>query len=371
MNRPANGLGGKLFKWGTTMKTGVLKEYLGIVVDMEQNVYMQNNILASIQCQIEDAKNAKVFSDPNRPVEPKPNRTTSVFESIFIAVGMGGIVFLAAIIPVGIILDILIGFTSTLENWIKVAIVSFWIGIAYAAFQLYRERCENKEKQEKNTEAKREYQAQLELYEETLVSNQKKRQEDETERAVKTLFLESQKAQVIKSLVASEEHLKEIYEKDIIFPKYRNLVMVCSLYEYICAGRCTELEGHEGAYNILESEIRLDRIINQLDQVITNLEQIRQNQFMLYSAIQKSNVRLGLIMDSTNRLSSRLNDFYNSSIQLNDQTAELNARIAELQASSELTAYYTERAQKELAYMNRMDYLSGRNDAVFFNHPPV
>ena len=65
--------------------------------------------------------------------------------------------------------------------------------------------------------------------------------------------------------------------------------MVCSLYEYIRAGRCTELEGHEGAYNILETEIRLDRIILQLDKVVAQLEQIKHTQFMLYSAVQESN----------------------------------------------------------------------------------
>mgnify|MGYP001864484039 FL=1 len=80
-----------------------------------------------------------------------------------------------------------------------------------------------------------------------------------------------------------------IYDKNIIFPKYRRLPLVCSLYEYFCSGRCSTLEGHEGAYNILEMEIRLDRIITQMDMVITRLESIRDGQYVLYSAIQDSN----------------------------------------------------------------------------------
>ena len=59
------------------------------------------------------------------------------------------------------------------------------------------------------------------------------------------------------------------------------------------------------------------------------------------------------------------------SSQLNENAAQLNTHIIELQKDSALTAYYVERTQKELAYMNRMDYLSGRNDDVFWNHPPV
>jgi len=109
----------------------------------------------------------------------------------------------------------------------------------------------------------------------------------------------------------------------------------------------------------------------QLDKVITQLEKIQQNQVILYSAIQKSNQRISQIIDSTSYMASRLDDFYSNSLQLNSRAAELNTRIAELQQSSALTAYHAERTQKELAYMNRMDYLSGRNDDVFFNHPPV
>lgn len=66
-------------------------------------------------------------------------------------------------------------------------------------------------------------------------------------------------------------------------------------------------------------------------------------------------------------------------IQMGIQAAEeqsvsmkqMEAKLSELQASSALTAYQAERAQKELHYMNQMDYLSGRNDDVFFNLPPV
>lgn len=70
------------------------------------------------------------------------------------------------------------------------------------------------------------------------------------------------------------------------------------------------------------------------------------------------------ILVSTCRMASSLQDF-------RGEAAALNGHIAELQKTSSLTAYFSERTQKELAYMNRMDYLSGRNDDVFFNHPPV
>lgn len=76
---------------------------------------------------------------------------------------------------------------------------------------------------------------------------------------------------------------------------------MCSLYEYICAGRCSTLEGHEGAYNLYETEMRLDQIITRLDKVIANLGAIRENQFMLFSAIQDMKSKTHVSQFSANR----------------------------------------------------------------------
>lgn len=70
----------------------------------------------------------------------------------------------------------------------------------------------------------------------------------------------------------TEEALNSLYCAGIIFPKYRNLIAISSIYEYFESGRCNTLTGHEGAYNIYENEIRLNRIIVQLDIVIDKLE---------------------------------------------------------------------------------------------------
>ena len=82
--------------------------------------------------------------------------------------------------------------------------------------------------------------------------------------------------------------------------------MVSSIYEYLCAGRCTTLEGHEGAYNILELEIRLDRIITQLDRVIENLEAIRANQYTLYSCLKESNRKMDMLLREENRIAASM-----------------------------------------------------------------
>ena len=45
------------------------------------------------------------------------------------------------------------------------------------------------------------------------------------------------------------ELLNNYYDKNIIYPKYRDLVALCMIYEYLVSGRCLTLEGRNGAYN--------------------------------------------------------------------------------------------------------------------------
>lgn len=91
------------------------------------------------------------------------------------------------------------------------------------------------------------------------------------------------------------KELKEIYSYDVIFPKYRNLISVCSFFEYICSGRCDSLEGYQGAYNIFEMELRQNVIIGKLDQISENLETVAQNQYVLYTKISESNQAISSI----------------------------------------------------------------------------
>lgn len=80
--------------------------------------------------------------------------------------------------------------------------------------------------------------------------------------------------------------LDKLYSVDVIYPKYHTLPALTSIYEYLVTGRCEELSGAHGAYNLYEDEIRKDTIISQLNTVIENLEQIKQNQYMLYEQVK-------------------------------------------------------------------------------------
>lgn len=326
------------------MDTAALREYLGMVVDLEKNIFLQENLMRSIQRKI-DGLSILTMQKPVKPLKQSPPKEPQFGILEFLEwMGPGvGIAFFIALFSMEIALIALIGwgiwgFTTNAkdkENYQS---------------KLWKYNAEQKELERKYEEEMREY------------------RDDQVMREQLKVVWGQDVSQIKVMCEETKGRLRTAYAKDIVFPKYRNLTMVTSIYEYLCAGRCTTLDGHEGAYNILETEIRLDQIIVQLDRVIANLEKIQQNQYMLYSAIQESNAQSARLLESTDRMAEQLQAMQSQNAL---QGEALTAQIKELQKSSELTAYHAERTQKELAYMNRMDYLTGRNDGPFRNTPPV
>lgn len=95
-----------------------------------------------------------------------------------------------------------------------------------------------------------------------------------------------------------KEMLNKLYAQNIIFPKYRNLPAISQFYEYLECGRCQELGGYAGAYNLYEQELRMNVVISKLDDIYYDLEEIRENQYMLYDAIYQTRMLLSEISNS-------------------------------------------------------------------------
>lgn len=110
----------------------------------------------------------------------------------------------------------------------------------------------------------------------------------------------------------TKETLDQYYNIGIIYHKYRNFIAVSSFYDYFCSGRCSKLEGHEGAYNIYENERRLDKICDKLDDIIEHLESIERNQYMLFSAIQSCKFTTEKLADFIGNLDNSLQNIENS-----------------------------------------------------------
>lgn len=136
-----------------------------------------------------------------------------------------------------------------------------------------------------------------------------------------------------KPLAETQNLLRRFYEVDVIYPKYRTLPALTSIYEYLVTGRCDELAGPHGAYNLYEDEVRKDTVISQLNAVIKNLEQIRQNQYMLYQQVKA-------IQENNRAIASELQQIKGYTVATAKLTA-LNTYYAALnERNTRITMYY-------------------------------
>lgn len=99
-------------------------------------------------------------------------------------------------------------------------------------------------------------------------------------------LIDSEITQLHNMLKSAFSCREKLYNCNIIFPKYRNLITITKFYEYLNAGRCYALEGADGAYNIYENEIRLDNIITQLEDIKTTLDEIKDQQTLIYKTLK-------------------------------------------------------------------------------------
>lgn len=175
-----------------------------------------------------------------------------------------------------------------------------------------------------------------------------------TQEKIKNELIETEIKEAEKTLSETYKALNELYSYDVIFSKYRNFVAVSTFYEYLSSGRCTTLEGADGAYNIYESEIRANMMISQLSQVITSLDKIQQNQFVIYSAIQESNRNLAKLNNSMNSAVSALNSIDITTKNMNSTMEKIAEHTAISAYNSSVTAFYS---KKNAELTNALGYM--------------
>lgn len=111
---------------------------------------------------------------------------------------------------------------------------------------------------------------------------------------------------ILESIIQTEKTLEKVYSKNIIHPKYRNLIAVGQIYEYFDTGRCNEFEGANGAYNLFESELRQNIIINKLDTIISQLDTLNETMYYIANEIRRSNMLLADISCQLGTISTTL-----------------------------------------------------------------
>lgn len=134
----------------------------------------------------------------------------------------------------------------------------------------------------------------------------------------------------------------QLYGTGIVFGKYHDLAASTSFYEYLLSGRCEALDGVNGCYNLYESELRANIIINKLDAIGDSLEQIKGNQYMLYSQLSQINTELSSLNSTTTAMLNGIRD-----------TAEIFLEHSAVIAHNSAVSAYYSKINAEIASSDR------------------
>lgn len=285
-----------------------LKQYLKTVSDLEAARYGNQQMQHAIKQKQQEIQKSLADHEPkpdqfiNKP-ESYRNFGYQVFQAFWVSIAFRVIAFT----PIGMFLGENIAEhdeASALTS--KLSIVLFLVMLAVA---FYRNRfifSHNADLDRHNAEAPKKFEDAMARF----------RQSDFfAQQQTALLHLGQELATVSGYLERSESSLAEVYRKDIIFEKYRVFPCTTQMYEYMASGRCSQLEGPEGAYNLYESELRANVIIDKLETIVSQLGNIERNQYVIMHYLQDISASLSTIRSQL------------SSIELSASAAAVNASI--------------------------------------------
>ena len=304
------------------MESKELHKYLKHVLELESAIYQTSQLRKEYQSKRENAKpKERTLYLPTKPEEPQKrieyvafnqaSQKLDGFSKFIWGISMSATIFC---VPFPIILGIALG------GWVDIQTTMLVIGlIAAIPFGITTYQVMQIKEQElqsiilQNKKAQEKYQADLQAYESSCADIQEKNS-NAHRTYTQALTVYNQETNVtVNKLTETEATLKSslytLYSKNVIYAKYRNLVTIATLFEYIDSGRCFELEGPNGAYNLYEGELRSDIIISSLSSIISNLEAIRNNQYTLYQSIETANTTTHQLLQNLNN-SQMLTAYY-------------------------------------------------------------
>ena len=308
-----------------------LRQYLASLVNMEQSKYFSDNLIKKLETEKRSLENILRAAPPAEPQKTTTQPTASG--------SLMGIILIA----VGFILGKSAGGSG---GWLIGVPLMIW-----GAVKLYQYFQDSKSDKARSSANYSSYNYQMNEYKKNL-----EKYNSEHKLASARLGIVDNMLSLAKAKLKDQESiLNKYYDLNVIFPSYRGMTNVCMLYEYIASGRTHSLQQtptDQGAYNILGQEVLMNKVILKLDDILANLQQIKYNQGTIYKSIEMANNKLDSIHSDIDSLSGRLE-------RISENTSALNRQAGELVKTSSLNAYYQAQANKQLEYMNRMNYFSG------------
>lgn len=284
-----------------------LKEYLKNVFDLEGALYQHNQLVDGYSTR----RNENLPAEPDKYLPKPPSKPVRISSNILYIIQksqkMQGLIFICAftgIFGFPLLFDVLLMIVNGDGFDVFGGLGFVFVPVSlYYVYHIIREKkaqqeiieAENQTNYQKYEQALEEYHTAVAEMEEKYSDRMKKYPQEFADYNRETND-QIQKFDEVKATLQTS--LTKLYSQNIVYAKYRNIVAIAAIYEYFDSGRCTELEGPNGAYNMYEGELRSNIIISSLSQIVSDLEQIKNGQYALYEQICQSNEKVEQILDN-------------------------------------------------------------------------
>lgn len=346
-----------------------LKQGIAAIYDMELNNYFMTRMRRSLEESLNekvrrnDTPIEKPYNKPIIPVDPsKPDSASHV---------IGGATIGAI---AGAILKFVIGLISYLIEYNSVApdatdavldrapaiiFGNFWTwvlvtaaaGLIIGIFVVIGEISKYKKKKGQYDIDLKKYYADMDEYEKAMEEYNKQvdladelwAQKVQARKAA----IHHQITLITDKLSDSSNLLNSLYDKIGIDDKYRNIVPIAYMHEFINLGIATKLEGADGLYYLTMKELKMDQMQYKLDTIITKLDSLIDKQRSIYGELLALNNKCDTMALTAARQTDAL-------LSQNSLIQNQNALLAKIESNSEIVKYNSERIAKEQEYQSYM-----------------
>lgn len=315
------------------MDKQMLIRYLEDVVELEKQVFLQQQTLDALDSKIRSLGIPSISTMPEQPKLLVQKHDSNILSLVFV---------LSFLLSIG---------SCFITRSFVVSLLVLFLGIMLGGS--ISDKIDESVAQNEYNKKMAEHNRRMDDYRSDLANDS---QRVDRELAQKHI-LEQERSALYQKHLQTKQVLQSYYDLGIIYGKYRNFVAVSSFVDYFKSGRCSTLgenTGGDGAYNTFETEVRLDRIVDRLDVVISKLSQIQANQWCIYNAIQEGN-------SISSRLVSATESLAESSAQIalsSAQTAQYSAQTAQYAgitaANSAIAAYNAQQAASEAEQLRKL-----------------
>ena len=353
-------------------RTRMNKEFvtcLDHIIDLEKTSIIQDKTLQTLEHEISNMGKSKHYDKPIKQNVDMPSVHYQIDSGNFEARDVLVIGYICAII--GGIIGLFVGFESLINfifkifdaigNAIKGILIGGVAGLVIGAIigilnslstsaknkraRLNAEKDAQRLYEEVRKKAEIQYKKEMEEYSYNL-ANDAQRVSDELKQ--KEIL-----SQIHQQLYQKHEETKKLlvmfYDKANIYITYRNIIAMCHIAEYLKSGICTELTGSKGAFMVFKYEMYEKKKIEQLDTIISKLDQLHFDNQILKSSIQQINDRVSELTDVVGEVKR----VQIENAQRNDQMVrnlgnQINSYAAQISNQNAIIAYNTECTANEL-----------------------